>query len=314
MFSVRTVEEVRLERLPGAVCLSTAILLIAGAVASLIWWRTGDQTWLRSFFSYPGALFFVGCSLVQAWLSFRCWQEFSPGDLLRPAWLLIALSAMSQLTGGVVSWILGLESRLNPLSLLSAEWAHALTRVASQAGPLFPPLSMAFLACGLWRVLQACRRNGILGTLKPTDLFLLGLVVVYTAYFLVTVVFAPDHGGRPMNAGTFISWTSDPLLCVLLSEAILIRRSTANMGFGLISRCWLAFTVAIFLTSLGDVGIWAQSRGYLPYPLVVTSWYIWFLPSAAYAIGPAYQLLAMLRAKRGDIGLAVEQSLTVATR
>ncbi len=301
MFSVRSVEEVRLGRLPRALCLSTAILLIAGAVASLVWWRTGDQRWLRSFFDYPGALFFVGCSLVQAWLSFRCWQEFSPGDLLRPAWLLIALSATSQLTGSIVSWILGVES------------AQALTGAASETRDLFPPLSMALLACGLWRVLQACRRNGILGALKPSDLFLLGLVVVYTAYFLGTVVFVPDHGARPMNAGTFISWTSDPLLCVLLSEAILIRRSTANMGFGLISRCWLAFTVAIFLTSLGDVGIWAQSRGYLPYPLVVTSWYIWFLPSAAYAIGPAYQLLAMLRAKRGDIGLAVNRSLTAAT-
>ncbi len=314
MFSVRTVEEVRLARLPRTICLSTGILLLAGAAASVAWWRTGDQMWLRAFFSYPGALFFIACSLVQAWLSFRCWQEFSPGDLLRPAWLLIALSATLQLAGGVVSWIFGLDSRLNPLSLLSAESAHALTRLAAQAGQLFPPLSMALLACGLWRVLQACRRNGILGTLTPADVFLLGLVMVYTAWFLVSVVFAPDHGGRPMNAGTFISWSSDPLLCVLLSQAILIRRSTANMGFGLISRCWLSFTIAIFLTSLGDIGIWAQSRGYLSYPLVVTSWYIWFLPSAAYAIGPAYQLMAMLRATRGDIGVAADRSLTVAAQ
>jgi hypothetical protein len=116
------------------------------------------------------------------------------------------------------------------------------------------------------------------------------------------VVFSPQHGGRTMGLHAIISWASDPLLCVLLVEAILIRRSAANLGWGLVSRCWMCFTAAIFLTSVGDIGLWAWSRGYLSHYLEVASWYVWFLASAAYVLGPAYQYQAILRAVRGHLG------------
>jgi len=303
MYLDSSAEEQRLAKLPRIVFVSTAALLAAGVAAGAAWSITGDQVWLRSFFSYPGALFFICCSALQVWLSFRCWRQFSSGDLLRPAWLLIAISAAAQLAGGLLNQIFGLDSRLNPLTLLPASRAHALISASGRLGQLFGPFYMAFLAGGLLYVLKACRRNGILGRLQTIDLALLGCVVIYTANYFATVVFAPEHGGRPVAPATIISWASDPLLCVLLFQAILIRRSAANMGLGLISRCWLSFTVAIFLTSVGDIGLWAWSRGYLPQVLVLASWYVWFLPSAAFALGPAYQLLAILRATRGEIRL-----------
>jgi hypothetical protein len=86
---------------------------------------------------------------------------------------------------------------------------------------------------------------------------------------------------------------------VLLLEAILIYRSASNMGWGLIPRCWVAFTAAIFLTSLGDMGLWAWAKGYLPQALVVMSWHVWFAAGACFALGPAYQLQAILQATRG---------------
>ena len=73
------------------------------------------------------------------------------------------------------------------------------------------------------------------------------------------------------------------------------------MGWGLIPRCWLAFTAAIFLTSLGDMGLWAVTEGYLPPALVALSWHIWFVAAACFALGPAYQLQAIVQATRGFV-------------
>jgi hypothetical protein len=295
-------EELRVSSVPRLIFLSTGLLFVAGIVAAAAWSSTGDMRWLRFFFTYPGSLFLVGCSSIQLWLAFRCWRQFSPGDLLRPAWLLITLAALLQLSGGLLLQWLGLESRINPLALLPASLRDPFIRGALNWGELSGPLYMVLLACGLFYVLRACRQIGVLGHFERVDFVLLGVVLVYTLIFFWTVVFSPRHGGRILGLHAFISWTSDPLLCLLLFQAVLIRRSAANLGWGLVSRCWMCFTAAIFLTSVGDIGLWASSKGYLPHFLEVVSWYIWFLPSAAYALGPAYQSQAMLGAMRGHLG------------
>ena len=278
---------------PRRIVCSTAILLLAGVWAFAAWWHTGNPAWIRAYFYYPGALFFIACSLLEVSLSYRCWRQFSPGDLLRPAWFLILLSAVSRLIGGLVRHIGGLESWLNPLSYLPSGWSHLLTQQAFEIGELFSPLSMALLAVGLIQVLRACRRNGVLGNLRPTDLVLLAGIIFYTAYYFSQVVLSPLHPEGPVTFRKVIAWSSDPLLCVLLLEAILIRRSTANLGWGWISRCWISYTAAILLTSLGDVGLWVSAHGLVPYWLEAASWYVWFVASASYALGPAYQLQAM---------------------
>lgn len=169
-------------------------------------------------------------------------------------------------------------------------------QAAGQYGELFNPLYMLFLVLGLFYVLKACRQSGILGRFRAIDVILFGAIAAYTAGFFATDVFSPHRGAPQTAAQTVLNWTSDPLLCILLFQAILIRRSVANMGWGLIARCWLCFTVAIFATSVGDIGLWAWSRGYLSEPLQIASWYVWFLASAAFALGPCYQLQAMLHA------------------
>lgn len=284
----------RLDALPRWIARSTALLLLAGIVPLTTWWRTGDLRWIDAYFHYPGALFLIGCSLLFTWLSYECWSKFSPGDLLRPAWLLILLSGAVQAVGGVITHVFGRPSHVNPLHYLPAQRGQELIRQASEIGRGLSPLYMIFLAIALFYVLRACRRNGILGRLKSIDLALLAIVLGYTVYFLIAVVFPEKQ--EPISWGRAIGWTSDPLLCVLLFEAILIRRSIANMGWGLISRCWLSFTVALFLTSLGDICLWMSMKGYFPAPIDALSWYIWFLPSAAYVLGPAYQLQAMVHA------------------
>ena len=294
-------EELRVGGVPRFILWSTGLLLVAGTVSAIAWSSSSDVRWLRLFFAYPGALFFLGCSGIQLWFSFQSWRSFSPGDLLRPAWFLITIAAVLQLAGGLLAQWLGLESLLNPLMLLPPAQREPLLQQALEMSELFSPFYMVFLACGLAYVLRACRQNGILGRLKTIDFILLGLVFAYTVSFFATIVLSPEHGGRVLGLHAFISWASDPLLCLLLFQAILIRRSTANLGWGLVSRCWICFTTAIFLTSVGDIGLWASSKGYLPPFLSIASWYVWFLASAAYAMGPAYQSQAMLRAMRGQI-------------
>ncbi len=304
-------DEMVVARLPRIILLTTVALLATGFAAGVAWWQTGNPVWIRFVFSYPGALFFVATSAVQLWLSFRCARLFSVGDLLRPAWVLIALSALARLAGDIIR-LFAMTSRLNPLLLFPGEFTRAVMVKAAEYGPLLNPVYMLFLAFGLLYVLRACRQNGIVGRLAGADIVLIGLVVAYTVNFFAGAVFAPGVAAPGRTVQKILSWTSDPLLCILLFQAILIRRSASNMGWGLIARCWLSFTAAIFATSVGDIGLWAWSRGYLPHSLQAASWFVWFLASAAYAVGPAYQLRAMLHATVPDDASTVSEELEMA--
>lgn len=287
----------RTEGIPRFILWSTLLLLLCALLSLAAWRQTGDWRWMRAFFDYPGVLFFVGCSLAGLRLSYLCWRQFAPGDAMRPAWLLIVLFGFSQLAGGVIAHLLGSESFLNPLYYFSS--SHGAIRWAADAGRLSSPISMLFLAAGLFRVVQICWKNGVLAGLKIFDFLLLGIVTVYTIHYFTAVVFSSQHPEGPATAGKIITWMSDPLLCVLLLQAILIRRSAANMGWGLIARCWVAFTAAIFFTSLGDIGLWASSRGAIPFGVQIASWYVWYPATACFAVAPAYQLQAMRRATHG---------------
>ncbi len=99
------------------------------------------------------------------------------------------------------------------------------------------------------------------------------------------------ESGRPWLA------RRGPLLSCLLVEAVLIRRAVVSMGWGLISRSWGAYTAAIFLTSLAHIITWADTYGFIRWQIGAIAWYLWFVLTAAYALGPAYQLQASSRAK-----------------
>ena len=60
-----------------------------------------------------------------------------------------------------------------------------------------------------------------------------------------------------------------------------------------------AFTAAIFLTSVGDIGLWASARGFIPFGMQAAFWYVWYPATACFAAAPACQLQAMLRATHG---------------
>ena len=152
---------------------------------------------------------------------------------------------------------------------------------------------MIFLAVALSRVLQVQRKFGVLRGLKRSDLLLIGLIVVFMLGEIANIVryLAPPFQPPPLTRA--ILWLSDPLLSLLLVQAVLIRRSVINVGLGLISQCWGMYVIAVVTTLAGDASIWALGQGLLSEPLIALSWYIWFFAAAAFACAPAYQLAAM---------------------
>jgi hypothetical protein len=149
---------------------------------------------------------------------------------------------------------------------------------------------MAFLAFGLGRVLSVQRRFRLPGSLTRGDKALLALILAFSISQLA-INLPLLRGQNPL--GTIVLWMSDPLLALLLVQAVLVRRSVIRIGQGLLAKCWGMFVVAIVTTSLGDAAIWANNYNLLPESLTALTWYIWFIPAAAFASAPAYQLAAM---------------------
>jgi hypothetical protein len=166
------------------------------------------------------------------------------------------------------------------------------------------PLSMAFLAIGLGRVLSIQRKFQLAGSLTRGDQALLVLILAFSISQIAVNI--PLLGRHP-SLGTILLWFSDPLLAVLLVEAVLVRRWVIRVGHGLLSRCWGMFVVAIVTTSAGDAAIWATNHDLLPEPLAALSWYVWFVAAAAFASAPAYQLAAITLTRRESLHLAASR-------
>jgi len=155
------------------------------------------------------------------------------------------------------------------------------------------PLAMILLAVALNRVLSVQRRFGVLRGLTRTDWLLMGLIAVlmFGEAAMIVRYLGPSYSSPSVTKA--ILWLSDPLLALLLVQAVLIRRSLIRVGMGLVSQCWAMYVIAIVTTLAGDASIWAVGEGLLSEPLIALTWYIWFFAAAAFASAPAYQLAAM---------------------
>jgi hypothetical protein len=253
------------------------------------------------FFQVPAALIMVGLAILEVWLCLYAVNQFSADDLLHRGWMLIAGSAGCQLVGAVYSQILGVPSRLNPLTFEVGQSGWVLY-VARQIGlTVGGPFRFVLLAGGLSFALMAYRRAGLYGRLAPLDWAVLVGFGAYIARNVADVVAAMQAGKKP-DIWEMLGWPTDPLLWLLLAEALLLFRSAQQMAAGRIGRCWKAFAAGIFLTSLGDVGMWAANYGYLPWPWSSLTWYLWLPAAAAFARAPAFQLEVIREATTGIRG------------
>lgn len=272
----------------GAIWWITGGYLSIGLHVWFVWMLTRDEVWIRLFFDYGGTLFFVGMAGLEWYLAFLCCGRFFSGEPLRGAWRLISISAACRLVGMTLTQVYAVPSGLNPYLWLDPAFMKAVAIPFGHLGmALSGPIHMLFLAVGIGKVLLVYRRTGLGARLKWIDGAALVLVLGFTlrqGYELLA------YGGQPFTFDNALKWMTDPLLSLLLVEAILLRSYVLKMSGGGIARCWGAYAAAIFATSLGSISMWATTHEYLAWPLNSLSWYIWFFVSAAYAMAPAYQL------------------------
>jgi hypothetical protein len=275
-------------RLVRWIWIAVAFHLALGMIAFAHFLLTGEYSLLKWYFWAPGSLFFLAMAATECWLAFTCRGWFDADEPMRLVWGMIGCAALARLAGFLLrevpdghlpwgSWII-----THPTGLLAN-----LGQVGLVVGG---PVSMAFLAIGLGRVLSIQRRFRMVGSLTHGDQALLFLIL---AFSLSQIVINLPLLGRHPSVWTVLLWLSDPLLSLLLVEAVLVRRSVIRLGQGLLANCWGMFVVAIVTTSLGDAAIWASNHGLLSESVTALSWYIWFVAAAAFASAPAYQLAAM---------------------
>ena len=267
-----------------------ALHLTLGMIAYGHFLVTGQYVVLGWYFSTLGSLFFLAATATECCLALICRSWFDSDEPMRLAWGMIACAALARFAGvllravsdGHLPW-----GNWQGLALPSGVLFLNLSQVGLVVGG---PVSMAFLAVGLGRVLVIQRRFRLVGSLTRGDKALLFLVVAFSiSQLFFNLPLLVNHP----TLGTMLLWLSDPLLSLLLIEAILVRRSVVRMGQGLVAKCWGMFVIAIVVTSAGDAAIWADNRNLLSEPVTALSWYIWFVAAAAFASAPAYQLAAI---------------------
>ena len=267
-----------------------ALHLALGSIAYAHFLVSGQYTVLGWFFSALGTPFFLVMTSTECCVAIICRSWFDSDEPMRLAWGMIACAALARLAGVVLR-------AFSDGHLPWGEWHQfnmplgGLFANLSQLGLVIGgPLSMAFLAFGLGRVLGIQRRFRLVSSLTRGDQALLFLVVAFSiSQVAINLPLLVNHP----SLGTMLLWLSDPLLSLLLIEAILVRRSVIRMGQGLVAKCWGMFVLAIVITSVGDAAIWASNHGLLPEWMNALSWYIWFVAAAAFASAPAYQLAAI---------------------
>ena len=274
----------------------TLLHLVTGLLLTTTSLFTGDDHWVKYFFDLQSPLFLLTFSGLGLCLSAIAWWQFGTGESMRWAWLLITVASWCRFVGLTIIHVFGTTpgeghgsvfpaARLDGVALL--QLGHAVSG----------PIHMLVLAVGLLVVLGTYRRFGMLIQFSTTDYALFGFVSAFTIYRLFEWSLWLVKPDNPVSFYETAKWFTDPLLCVLLFEAVFIRRAVLNMGWGLVAKCWGGFTAAILITLIGNVGSWAATHGYLAMPVVSLFWITWCLAIAAYALGPAYQVEATLRAR-----------------
>jgi hypothetical protein len=276
------------------------ILLVVGLAAYVSFVSTGKYDALVALFDRLGVTFFILVSGTEVYFAYRARSLFEPSEEMHGTWTLVLLSAFCRMTGAVLTGVLSKQLPLNPLVILGTfrpDRAGALHDLGVAASG---PAAMALLAWGLMRVVLLNRRLGILGRLTMLDKSLIAAILVFTALQFMDIggVLLGDRGRLTVTQS--FMWLSDPLLALLLIQAVSIRRSVLNMGQGLVARCWGMMALGVAFTSAGDAMMWAETHGFIPVVIQPLEWFIWFFAVTAFASAPCYQVEAAREAHAGS--------------
>jgi len=283
--------------LPSTIVWVTCIHIAIGLAALTAYVLSEDKIWLRVYFDYQGALFFLVFGGLEFVLAALARRQFYADEPLHKAWTIIMLASAVRWVGLVMGNYLSAPTYINPLFYLVRPWDPEAAASLREFGLMVGRSNMILLAVGLGIVVRLYKRLGILARLRLTDYLMLALVVGFILRQGVQIYYLVSHQTGPLTFKAMHLWLTDPALACLLVEAVLLRRAVISMGWGLISKVWGAYPLAIFLTSVAHIGVWAHSYRYVPWQVGAVTWYLWFLVTAAYALGPAHQLQASMRAR-----------------
>jgi hypothetical protein len=270
-----------------------AIHYAIGSAAYLHFLLTGSYRYLTLYFLVLGTPFLLLNAAAEFYFAFECRSGFDPDEPLRMTWTFIALAALARFIAAALIFL----DHWRPSSfrgssslVLGMTLSRSLAEIGEVTGG---PLAMILLLIALSRVLSVQHRFGVLRGLSRIDVLMIGVIIAFMIGEAARIAhYLGPSSGRPSLAQAVL-WLSDPLLGLLLIQAVLIRRSVNRVGVGLVSQCWGTYVIAILATLAGDASIWATGESLLSEPLVVLTWYIWFFVAAAFASAPAYQLAAM---------------------
>ncbi|HEY1203500.1 MAG: hypothetical protein ABSH46_03130 [Bryobacteraceae bacterium] len=274
-----------LESAPRWIIMVTGAYLVLGLFALYVWYSAAQRLSMQTPSAGAEGLSVTGMAAAQAWLCLLVFRSFQRGAPLRRVWLLIMLSAIAHVAGGLIAQASETAWLLNPLVPLgSTEQLHRTGLILSG------PVQMALLAAGLLAALRVLRRFGFGVRPKAIGWAVAGILILFA------LTRFGETAGKQFTADSAISLIRTLLLCVLSVEALFLWLSAVRMGRGLIAKCWRAFAIGIFVIGFGEAALWALGR-YFPGWLVATlDWYVWFPAAAVFALAPAHCVAAVRRA------------------
>jgi len=188
----------------------TAIYLMMGLGAFLLWRFTGDTEWVVDYFHVPAALLAIWLAVQGFRLSRDVVNHYSSSDWLRPGWMSIVWSNLFALGLCLFFQLLGDAITIHPLLPLT-EHATLLSAVRNLGLGLGRLLRFGLLAVGLIFALRACQRLRLLRKLKLIDGALLLALGVFLIRRTWEVLFAFSAGARP-DTWQVLTWLIDPML------------------------------------------------------------------------------------------------------
>jgi hypothetical protein len=272
--------------------------LIVGVFVHSYWSATENETVLRLYFDYEGVLVFLVFAGLQFWLTNSVRRKFSYHEPLGGAWLYLMLASGCLFAGTVLKHLLAVNTALNPLIYsASGSDVHLRSLLGNIGTVVGGPIHMILLGTGLYMALRVYKQLGMLSKLKALDIALIGGAMLYAVIVIVGIVQAIRRDPSSVTAEHALTWPGDYLLSLLLLEAIFLRRSAANSGWGYVSKVWGAFAAGIFLTSFCSLMNWLTAYSILTWKETAFVWYLWYPAAGAFALAPAYQYEAMQTAQ-----------------
>lgn len=297
---MRMMRNASLDGLDGAprwIVMFLGACLIVQLFVLYIWNASGQTFSLQETSGSGPALSVTGMAGVDLWLCLLVLRSFPSGAPLRSAWMLITLSATARTASGVLTQFLGTDWLLNPLLWNGHAKSGLVERIWLIAQLAGGPVRLVLLAAAMHLVLRTFRKIGLPVRPGATDWAMSGIFCLYTVCRFSEAGMA-SLAGRPVGIENWISLAGMPTLCVLFLQAMLLRRSLARMGNGLITRSWVALVYAVLLTGAAEVVSWVMP--YISENLSLAMFgSLMRLPiAAAFALVPAYQVATQCRAMR----------------